>query len=178
MKVVGIIITVLILIGGCCIGALFLGKYALDSGLQTTIQPQVEGTPAVEKFVGKVESITLSYNQTAQQAQSGNDNRMAMNISGDKGSALLLVKINEEGGLDKLDWAVLEAEGNTYAVMGTPPETMDVINLDGTPGTSPASEQVDAPATGADGGNEAEAVGATESDGADGTGETEAPPEG
>ena len=139
MKVVGIIVAVLVLLGGCCVGALFLGSYAMNSGLQTAIQPQVEGTPAVEKFVGKVDSLSLSWNQTAQQAQSGDDNRLAMDISGDKGSALLIVKMGDSGTPDKLKWAVLEAEGTTYAVVGKPPKTLDAVNLDGTP--APAEEE-------------------------------------
>ena len=32
-------VAVLVLLGGCCVGALFLGSYAMNSGLQTAIQP-------------------------------------------------------------------------------------------------------------------------------------------
>ena len=164
MKVVGIIVAVLVLILGCCIGALFIGSYAMNSGLQTAIQPQVEGTPPVEKFVGKVDSISLSWGQTAEQAQSGDENRLAMDISGDKGSHLLIVKFGDQGGPEKLLWAVLEAEGKTYTVLGTPPETLDAINMDGTP-TKPADTT-----TGADG-----ADGAAGAAGADATGAAGAP---
>ncbi|MAJ46950.1 MAG: hypothetical protein CBC35_06690 [Planctomycetes bacterium TMED75] len=179
MKVVGIIAAVLVLIGGCCIGTLFLGSYVVNSGLQTTIQPQVEGTPAVEKFVGKVDSISLSWNQTAQQAQSGDDNRLALDISGDKGSALLIVKMGDSGTPEKLKWAVLEADGSTYAVIGNPPKTLDAVNLDGTPapteeenpeattGSEGAADTAGTPEEGAAGADGANAAGAAGSAGQD-----------
>ena len=172
MKVVGIIVAVLVLLGGCCVGALFLGSYAMNSGLQTAIQPQVEGTPAVEKFVGKVDSLSLSWSQTAQQAQSGDDNRLAMDISGDKGSALLIVKMGDSGTPDKLKWAVLEAEGTTYAVVGKPPKTLNAVNLDGTP--APAEEESTEAVTDGEAGAGAEgapAEGAAGADAPDATGE-------
>ena len=169
MKVVGIIIAVLVLLGGCCVGALFLGSYAMNAGLQAAIQPQVEGTPPVEKFIGKVDSISLSWNQTAQQAQSGEQNKLALDISGDKGSALLIVKMTKDGSPDKLTWAVLEAEGKTYTVLGGPPKTLDAINMDGTP-TMPAAEDTGTGAEESGGGEAAEAG----SDGANGTNATEA----
>ena len=165
MKVVGIIVAVLVLLGGCCVGALFLGSYAMNSGLQTAIQPQVEGTPAVEKFVGKVDSLSLSWNQTAQQAQSGDDNRLALDISGDKGSALLIVKMGDSGTPDKLKWAVLEAEGTTYAVVGKPPKTLDAVNLDGTP--APAEEESPEAVTDGEAAAGAEGAPAAGVDGAD-----------
>jgi hypothetical protein len=177
MKVVGIIIAVLVLLGGCCIGAFFFGSYAMNSGLQAAIQPQVEGTPPVEKFIGKVDSIGLSWNQTAQQAQSGEQNRLALDISGDKGSALLIVKMTDNGSPDKLKWAVLEAEGKTYTVLGGPPKTLDAINMDGTP-TTPAAEDTPTSAEGADGDGEAAEAGAdsggaaTGSDGGNGASAT------
>ena len=172
MKVVGIIAAVLVLIGGCCIGTLFLGSYAVNSGLQTTIQPQVEGTPAVEKFVGKVDSISLSWNQTAQQAQSGDDNRLALDISGDKGSALLIVKMGDSGTPEKLKWAVLEAEGTTYAVVGKPPKTLDAVNLDGTPApTEEESTEAVTDGEAAAGAEGAPAAGVDGADAPDATGE-------
>ncbi|MEE2681173.1 MAG: hypothetical protein VX641_02250 [Planctomycetota bacterium] len=131
MKVVGIIIAVLVLIGGCCIGALFLGSYAMNEGLRSSIQPQVEGTPPVEKYIGKIESMDINWGQTAQQAQSGDEGRLALNTSGDKGTGLLIVKMADDG--SKLSWAILEVDGKNYAVMGPPPEDLNAINLDGTP---------------------------------------------
>lgn len=163
MKVVGIIVAVLVLIGGCCIGALFLGSYAMNEGLRTAIQPQVEGTPPIEKYIGKIDSMSISWSQTAQQAQSGDQNRLALDVSGDKGTALMIVKMNEDGGPDALKWAVLEVDGANYRVMGTPPEDVKPVNLDGTPAES-ASEDADA----ADGTKAEDAVGAAGADGADG----------
>ena len=164
MKVVGIIVAVLVLIGGCCIGALFLGSYAINSQFQTSIQPQVEGTPPVEKFIGKIDSIDMSWNQTMQQAQSGDEGRLALDISGDKGTGLLVAKMGPGDTPDKLSWAVLEAEGKMYTVLGTPPETLNAINMDGTP-TTPASEET---STGTDGADGADATGTAGADGEDG----------
>ena len=60
---------------------------------------------------------------TSQQAQSGNDGRMAFDVSGDKGSGMLLVEPGQ-GGLNNAAWAILEIGGKSYVVFGEPPEDL------------------------------------------------------
>ena len=141
MKTVGIIIAILVLLGGCCVGGGFTLFYLFEQQAQTAITPQVEGTAAVERFIGKVETVKLDVNQTVQQAQSGDDGRLAMSISGDKGTGLLLIKPSEEGTLAKLEWAILEFDGNSYVVLGTPPETLDAITLSGSGTPAPPADE-------------------------------------
>ncbi len=49
--------------------------------------------------------------------------RIACTISGDKGSGLLLIEQGPSG-LQNADWAILEIDGNSYVVFGSPPEDL------------------------------------------------------
>ena len=141
MKTVGIIVVILVLLGGCCVGGLATLYYLAQGEIGSAVTSQVEGTPPVEEFIGKVDSVKWDIGQTVQQAQSGNDGRMALTISGDKGTGMLLVMPSEEGSTAKLEWAILEFDGKSYVVLGTPPETLDAITLPGKGAdASPADE--------------------------------------
>ena len=124
MKIIVIVVLVLVMLGGCCGLGLFVGlPYLMDSGMGMVVTPQVEDTPAIQKYIGTVESVSVSFTETAQQAQSGNDKRIACTISGDKGTGLLLIEQGPSG-LQNADWAILEIDGNSYVVFGSPPEDL------------------------------------------------------
>ena len=123
MKIIIIIAVVLVFLGTCCGGCIWAGFYLVDSASGMALKPQVEGTPAIETYIGNVDEITMDWAGTSQQAQSGNDGRMAFDVSGDKGSGMLLVDPGQ-GGLNNADWAILEIGGKSYVVFGEPPEDL------------------------------------------------------
>ena len=140
LKIIAIIIIVLVLVGGCCVGGIFVLRYAVDGGIGMAVKPQIEDTPAVETYIGSIDDISMAWGQTAQQAQSGSDDRVALDVSGDKGTGLLVIKQGSTG-LQNADWAILEIDGTSYVVFGTPPEDLGATVLPGTnaEGNDPAT---------------------------------------
>ena len=128
LKITIIVVAILLFLGTCfggCVWGLF---YFIDAGSGMALKPQIEGTPAIETYIGQVDEIGMDWGQTAQQAQSGNDDRLAFSVSGDKGSGLLLV---EQGpaGLANAAWAILEFDGKSYVVFGEPPTDLGAEKL-------------------------------------------------
>jgi hypothetical protein len=128
LKIIAIIIIVLVLVGGCCVGGIFVLRYAVDGGVGMAVKPQIEDTPAVETYIGSIDDISMAWGQTA---QSGSDDRVALDVSGDKGTGLLVIKQGSTG-LQNADWAILEIDGTSYVVFGTPPEDLGATVLPGT----------------------------------------------
>ena len=122
-KIIIIIVLILGFLGTCCGGCIWAGYYLVNSASGMALKPQVEGTPAIETYIGTIDEIQMDWSGTSQQAQSGNDGRLAFDISGDKGSGMLLVE-SGSGGLNNADWAILEIGGKSYVVFGEPPEDL------------------------------------------------------
>ena len=122
-KIIIIIVLILGFLGSCCGGCIWAGYYLVNSASGMALKPQIEGTPAIETYIGTIDEIQMSWSGTSQQAQSGNDGRLVFDVSGDKGSGMLLVD-QGSGGLNNADWAILEIGGKSYVVFGEPPEDL------------------------------------------------------
>ena len=148
-KIIIIIVLILGFLGSCCGGCIWAGYYLVNSASGMALKPQIEGTPAIETYIGTIDEIQMSWSGTSQQAQSGNDGRLVFDVSGDKGSGMLLVD-QGSGGLNNADWAILEIGGKSYVVFGEPPEDLGAEVVPGPEGSaaeSSASETVEIPST-------------------------------
>lgn len=132
LKIVIIIAVIVLALATCCGGCIFGGIYMIDAGSGTVLRPQIEGTPAIEGKIGVIDDIGLDWSATSAQAQSGNDQRIAFTVSGDKGSGVLLVEQSATG-LANASWAILEIDGESYVVFGDPPADLGAEVLPGTP---------------------------------------------
>lgn len=124
MKIFAIISIVIVLLLGCCGGCLYTGYYMMVHGSFEPVKVQIEGTPTIEQYIGTVDSGTLSWNNSLSDWEKGRNQRMSFDVSGPKGTGLLIIKQGSEG-LNKLDWAILEIDGETHVVLGTPPDDLD-----------------------------------------------------
>lgn len=147
MKIVVIIIIALVVILGCCGGGVFFVYYAGTHMSGQAVQPQIEGTPAINEKIGVISEITLSWSGTTAMADpanggTGEGDRLVFDIAGDKGSGLLIVKQGPQG-IVPADWAILEIDGKSYVVFGNPPEDLGAERLAGTPSKPDSSEDGD-----------------------------------
>ena len=124
MKIFAIISIVIVLLLGCCGGCFYTGYYMLVYGSCEPVKVQIEGTPTIEEYIGTIDSGTLSWDDSMSDWEKGRNQRMSFEVSGPKGTGLLIINQGAEG-LNKLDWAVLEIDGETHVVLGTPPEDLD-----------------------------------------------------
>ena len=122
MKIVIIVIIALVVLLGCCGGVIYFGYYATFYMSGQAVQPQIEGTPAINTYIGTIEEITLDWSRTSQ-PEIGNSDRLAFDVSGVKGSGLVIIQQGPQG-LVPADWAILEIDGKSYIVFGTPPEDL------------------------------------------------------
>ena len=124
MKIFAIISIVIVLLLGCCGGCLYTGYYMMVYGSFEPVKVQIEGTPTIEKYIGTIDSGTLSWNNSMSDWEKGLNERMSFDVSGPKGTGLLIIDQGAEG-LNKLEWAILEIDGETHVVLGTPPADLD-----------------------------------------------------
>ena len=124
MKIFAIISIVIVLLLGCCGGCLYTGYYMMVYGSFEPVKVQIEGTPTIEEYIGTIDSGTLSWNNSMGDWEKGLNERMSFDISGPKGTGLLIIDQGSEG-LNKLEWAILEIDGETHVVLGTPPADLD-----------------------------------------------------
>lgn len=139
MKVFVIVIIALVVILGCCGGGIFFVYYAGTHMSGQAVQPQIEGTPAINTYIGAIDEVTLDWGTTSQQAESGNEGRLAFDVSGDKGSGLVIVQQGPQG-LVPADWAILEIDGQSYVIFGNPPEDLGAQSV-GEEATEPAPDE-------------------------------------
>lgn len=119
-KIIIIIALVLLFLGTCCGGCIWAGFYLLDSASGMVLKPQIEGTPAIETYIGTIDEIQMDWSGLSQQ---GNSGRIIFDVSGDKGSGMLVVDPGK-GNLSNADWSILEIDGKSYVVFGEPPEDL------------------------------------------------------
>ena len=124
MKIFAIISIVIVLLLGCCGGCLYTGYYMMVYGSFEPVKVQIEGTPTIEEYIGTIDSGTLSWNNSMGDWEKGLNERMSFDISGPKGTGLLIIDQGSEG-LNKLEWAILEIDGESHVVLGTPPADLD-----------------------------------------------------
>jgi len=124
VKIFAIISIVIVLLLGCCGGCLYTGYYVMVYASFEPVKVQIEGTPTIEKYIGTVDSGTLSWDNSMSDWENGHNERMSFDVSGPKGTGLLIVDQGSEG-LNKLEWAILEIDGETHVVLGTPPAVLD-----------------------------------------------------
>ena len=148
MKIFAIVSIVIVLLLGCCGGCLYTGYYMMVYGAFEPVKPQIEGTSTIEEYIGTVESGTLSWDDSMVDWEKGREQRMSFDVSGPKGSGLLVIEQGAEG-LNKLDWAILKIDGETHVVLGTPPEDLDAepsVNDDDEADSTEAEEAQETPA--------------------------------
>ena len=124
MKIFAIVSVVIVLLLGCCGGCLYTAYYTMVYGSFEPVKIQIEGTPTIEQYIGTIDSGTLSWDDSMSDREKGRNQRMSFDISGPKGTGLLVINQGSEG-LNKLDWAVLEIDGESHVVLGTPPADLD-----------------------------------------------------
>ena len=137
MKIFAIVSVVIVLLLGCCGGCLYTAYYTMVYGSFEPVKIQIEGTPTIEQYIGTIDSGTLSWDDSMADWEKGRNQRMSFDISGPKGTGLLVINQGAEG-LNKLDWAVLEIDGESHVVLGTPP-----ADLDETPVATPSTTNQD-----------------------------------
>ena len=130
MKIFVIVSVVIVLLLGCCGGCLYTAYYTMVYGSFEPVKIQIEGTPTIEQYIGTIDSGTLSWDDSMGDWEKGRNQRMSFDISGPKGTGLLVINQGSEG-LNKLDWAVLKIDGESHVVLGTPPADLD--DADATP---------------------------------------------
>ncbi len=148
-KIIIIVVLILGFLGSCCGGCIWAGYYLVNSASGMALKPQIEGTPAIETHIGTIDEIQMNWGGTSLQAQMGNDGRLAFDVSGDKGSGLLLVEPGT-GGLNNADWAILEIDGKSYVVFGDPPEDLGAETVPEQEDSESESEASETPETTSD----------------------------
>ena len=155
MKIFAIISIVIVLLLGCCGGCFYTVYYMAFYGSFEPVKVQIEGTPTIDKYIGTIDSGTLSWDNSMGDWEKGLSQRMSFDVSGPKGTGLLVINQSAQG-LNKLDWAILEIDGETHVVLGTPPTDLDAEpsaksegeNISATTGDedTPAEDSTDTPA--------------------------------
>ena len=148
MKIFAIISIVVVLLLGCCGGCLYTGYYTMFYGSFEPVKIQIEGTPTIEQYIGTIDSGTLDWdNSMADWSTPGNEQRMTFDVSGPKGTGLVTISQGSQG-LNKLDWAILEIDGETHVILGTPPADLDAepSAKSDDENSSPTTDDEDAPA--------------------------------
>ena len=141
MKIFAIVSVVIVLLLGCCGGCLYTAYYTMVYGSFEPVKIQIEGTPTIEQYIGTIDSGTLSWDDSMSDWEKGRNQRMSFDISGPKGTGLLVINQGSEG-LNKLDWAVLKIDGESHVVLGTPPADLD--DTDATPSVTGQDDTSDA----------------------------------
>jgi hypothetical protein len=145
-KIIIIVALVLLFLGTCCGGCIWAGFYLLDSASGMVLKPQIEGTPAIETYIGTIDEIQMDWSGLSQQ---GNSGRIIFDVSGDKGSGMLVVDPGK-GNLSNADWSILEIDGKSYVVFGEPPADLGAEIVPEPEGSAPkteASEATETPST-------------------------------
>lgn len=130
MKVVVIVIIALVVLLSCCVGGGYTLYYFGTSMAGEIVKPQIEGTPAINQYIGTISEVEFDFGQTSIEAQGGNDTRLAFQVMGSKGSGLVIVDQGNQD-LSKPIWAILQIDGNTYTIFGNPPEELGAQTVEG-----------------------------------------------
>jgi hypothetical protein len=148
MKIFAIISIVIVLLLGCCGGCVYTGYYMMYYGTFEPVKVQIDGTPTIDQYIGTIDSGTLSWeNSMADWSTPGNEQRMTFDVSGPKGTGLVTISQGTQG-LNKLDWATLEIDGETHVILGTPPADLDAepSSADSDPASDSNEKMKSAPA--------------------------------
>ena len=100
MKIFAIISIVIVLLLGCCGGCFYTVYYMAFYGIFEPVKVQIEGTPTIDKYIGTIDSGTLSWNNSMGDWEKGLSQRMSFDVSGPKGTGLLVVSQGGQG-IDK-----------------------------------------------------------------------------
>lgn len=136
MKILVIVIVAIVVLLGCCIGGGYFLFYFGTSMAGTVVRPQIEGTPAINTYIGQISALDFDFGETSLQAQSGANERLAFDVEGDKGKGLVIVEQGPQG-INNAAWAILEMNGNSYIIFGNPPEELGAVAVPDTGATAP-----------------------------------------
>jgi hypothetical protein len=87
-------------VGVCCCGGLGLAVPALTQVVGDEVAKQVADDPVIQEHIGDIETITYNFTESMEASADG-DERMAFDVSGSKGSGLLIVEGANSG--DEID---------------------------------------------------------------------------
>jgi hypothetical protein len=118
LLIIGIGVGVLALggagLGVCCCGGGALAFPALTQVVADEVATQVADDPAIQEHIGTIEEITYNWNESMEASSEG-DERMAFDVSGSKGSGLLIVEGASGGGdIDITYGELVLPDGGTF----------------------------------------------------------------
>lgn len=101
----------------CCGGIGMIGYYGLDV-MGDMVRAEVENSPTVIEHFGEIESMSLDFSATAEEAQNiqpGQGSPMVFDVQGSKGSGQIIIQ--QSGGGQGIDAAVLvTSSGERYPI--------------------------------------------------------------
>ncbi|QDT06820.1 hypothetical protein K227x_52410 [Rubripirellula lacrimiformis] len=128
----------------CCGGPLLMTQFGL-SMLAGEFQKQLDGNPVIVEHIGEIESLSMNWSETIARAQNaeGGSEELAFEISGTKGSGVVMIQQDQSGDGTGMQSATLVMEDGTRYPIEFAPSPTDEIDMDSIfdEGEIPVSEE-------------------------------------